>query len=271
MVPVAEGHEMMVDKMIYEMDVRRNKVTNEVMLVNPRHRMTKKLPNSIEVIKRAIASTNRDHTVDSAILDLTSMSFSMRKRVYTMAKRASMNKKVVVTFGIGRFQEWRQMLSDRMSYIAIDPNIDITTIMNKAKRMTVLPYDFNTPFVTQVASISKKGSTILWAKCKSEYFIDKTQLGRVMAMTGMLAVFSFSISFHIGIINQMMVDGVSIIGCGFIHDSMIATMKPMYNDRGSLMGIVVKFGKSTYVELYLSKSMVQGLILAKDEMPSVWL
>jgi hypothetical protein len=42
--------------------------------------------------------------VDAALLDITSISFSMRERVYTMAQaKASKNKRVIVTFGIGRF------------------------------------------------------------------------------------------------------------------------------------------------------------------------
>lgn len=73
----------------------------------------------------------------------------------------------------------------------------------RMKRSSILPYDFNTSFNTQVLSISKRGSTILFAKCRSEFLMDKTMLIRIMAMAGIPAVFSFSISYHIGIINKL--------------------------------------------------------------------
>jgi hypothetical protein len=53
------------------------------------------------------------------------------------------------------------MMVDGISYIAIDPNIDTETLNRRMKRMTVISYDFNSSFNTQVTSISKRGSTVL--------------------------------------------------------------------------------------------------------------
>lgn len=279
MVPVGDGDQNMEEGVIYEMDLIKDKITNTITMIKPRPRIAKRIPNSMDVVKRAVASTSRDPLVDAALLDLTSMSFSMRDRVYTMARtKASMNRKVIVTFGIGRFQEWRQMMVDNMSYIAIDPNLDVTMIEKKMRRVSIMPYDWNTPFNTQVISISKKGSTILWAKCKSEYFIDKAMPSRIMAMAGIPAMFSFSISYHIGVINRLLTEGVAVFGCGFVHDAMPRSgvgsgqvgMKPVNSRRTSGSDIVAKFGKSTYIEPYLSRSAVKGLFLVKDEMPTLW-
>lgn len=279
MVPVADGDANMEVDAVYEMDLVKDKTTSTIMVMRPRQRVAKKVPNSMEVVKRAIASANKDPMVDAAILDLTSMSFAMRERVYTMAQtKASRTRKVIVTFGIGRFQEWRQMMTNGMSYIAIDPDIDITMVTKKMRRVTIMPYDFNTPFNTQVIAISKRGSTILWAKCKSEYFIDRVMPSRTMAMAGIPAVFSFSISYHIGVINRLLSEGVTVFGCGFVHDSMPrggvgegrTTMVPRNGRRASGSDIVSTFGKSTYIEPYLSRSSIPGLFLVKDEMPTLW-
>ncbi|KAI8627923.1 hypothetical protein F5Y19DRAFT_486520 [Xylariaceae sp. FL1651] len=59
-----------------------------------------------DIVKRATASTSRDPLLGAATLDLTSMSFAMTNRVYTMAQaKASRNKNVIVTLGILDIQE----------------------------------------------------------------------------------------------------------------------------------------------------------------------
>lgn len=140
-----------------------------------------------------------------------------------------------------------------MSYVAIDPNLDTTILHQKAKYLTVMPYDFGTSFNTQIISIAKRGSTVLWAKCKSEYFIDRAMPSRTMAMAGIPAVFSFSISYHTQIINRLLSECVTVFGCGFVHDSMprsgvghgSVTMVPVNKRRSSGSDIIAKLGKST--------------------------
>jgi hypothetical protein len=85
MIPVADGDANMKDDTVYEMDVVRDSDTNTIMIVKPRVRVAKKVPNSMDVIKRAITSTKRDPLIDAALVELISMSFVMRERVYTMA------------------------------------------------------------------------------------------------------------------------------------------------------------------------------------------
>ncbi|KAK7937812.1 uncharacterized protein PG986_014680 [Apiospora aurea] len=165
-----------------------------------------------------------------------------------------------------------------MSYIAIDPEIDDTLLTKHTKRFAVMPYDFNTPFNTQVMSISKRPYTVLWAKCKSEEFISRTMPTRTMCMAGVPAVFPFSISYHISVINRLRIEGVQLFGCGFVHDSMSAggvgsgmvTMRIKGQRRGPTACVEDKFGKSTYIEPYLSRSSVPGLVLVKDAMPELW-
>lgn len=211
MVPVADGDENMEKGCIYEMELVKDDVEDTVSVVRPRLRTTKRVPNIMGVVKRAVASTNKDLFVDAALLDMTSMSFSMRERVYTTAQiKASRNKKVIVTLVVGRFQEWRQMVTDNMSYIAVDPNIDVNVLSSKAKRVRVIPYEFNTPFNTQVLSISKRGLTVLWAKSKLKHFIDKTMLNKVISMAGIPAVFSFSVLYHIAVKNRLLNEGMTL-------------------------------------------------------------
>lgn len=51
------------------------------MLVRSRQRTLKKTSSSLDVVKRAIASANKDPTMTASLLDITSMSFAMRERV----------------------------------------------------------------------------------------------------------------------------------------------------------------------------------------------
>lgn len=47
-------------------------------------------------------------------------------------------------------------------------------------------------------------------------------------------------------------------------------MVPVGHGRGTDARVRSTFGKSTYIELYLSRSSIHGLILVKDDMPSIW-
>ncbi|KAL9122248.1 MAG: hypothetical protein Q9187_001200 [Circinaria calcarea] len=279
MVPIADGNENMEQDMVYEMDVVKTNDESLIRLMRPRQRTLKKIPNSMDVVRRAIASANKDPTINATLLDITSMSFAMRERVYTLAQANSpRNRKVIVTFGVGRFQEWKQMMIDGFSYIAVDPEINIEDLTRRAKSVSVLPYDFGTNFNTQVLSISKRRSVVLWAKCKTDDFIRRAMPTRVMSTIGIPAVFSFSISYHIPTINMLRTNGVKMFGCGFVHDAMPrsgigrepVTMRSKNAARSSSAEVVSTFGKSTYVEPYLSRSHVPGLVLIKDAMPELW-
>ena len=279
MVAIAPGHENMMEGVVYELDVIRNTDTDTIELVNPRERMMKKMPNPVDVVTRAIAAVLNDTTMNEALIDITAMSFQMRSKVYSRAQeRAPANRKVIVTFGAGRFQEWRQMLVRNFSYIAVDPSIDITMISARARNYRVLEYDFKKSFSAQTVAIGKSGSTILWAKCTSEEFIRKTMPTSIMHSIGIPAVFSFSISYNIKTINMLRTNNIPVFGCGFVHDAMPrsgvgrppATM--VLEGIGMVTNKVVRstFGKSTYVEPFLSMGAVQNMILVRKAMPEMW-
>lgn len=125
------------------------------------------MPNSLDVVRRAVASAIKDLTTNTVLLDFVSMFFTMRERVYAMTQsRAPNNRKVIVTFDVGRFQEWRQMMSDGFSYVAVDPDISVEGLSKRAKRTSILPYDCSSSFSSQVISISKRQSAVLWTRCK---------------------------------------------------------------------------------------------------------
>lgn len=140
LVVVADGDANMEEGSVYEMDLVKNPNTGTITAVRPRLRVAKKVPNSMDVVKRAVASTAKDPSIDAALLDMTSMSFFMKERVYTITQaKAFRNKKVVATFGVGRFQEWKQLMTDNMSYIAIDSNIDISTVTDQEGEESHVP------------------------------------------------------------------------------------------------------------------------------------
>ena len=101
---------------------------------------------------------------------------------------------------------------------------------------------------------------------------------RVMVITEIPAIFSFSISYHIGVISRLVSEGITDLGYGFIHDSIPAsgigrspvTIRPRGSRIGPNSEIIATFGKSTYIEPFLSRSSVLGLVLVKDEMPTLW-
>ncbi|OIW23733.1 hypothetical protein CONLIGDRAFT_686645 [Coniochaeta ligniaria NRRL 30616] len=81
-IPVADGDDNMESDTTYEMDLMRDKYTDAIRLVGPRQRVAKKTPDSMDVVKRAVASAKKDPSIDAGLLDLTSMSFAMRESVY---------------------------------------------------------------------------------------------------------------------------------------------------------------------------------------------
>ena len=106
MVPIAAGNGDMNQGTIYELDLVKKEATNMIVVTNLRQRVIERVPNSSDVVKRAVTSTNKDLMIDATLLDVISMSFFMRERVYTMAQaKAHRNKRIIVRFGVSRFQE----------------------------------------------------------------------------------------------------------------------------------------------------------------------
>jgi hypothetical protein len=277
-IPIARGSEKMTQYMIYEMKMYRSINENEVVLRYPIARLSKARPNNMDIVKRAVASVSKNAHVTTSLFDITSMSFSMRSRVYEMAQAsASSTRKVIVIFGCGRLQEWKQMQLSNFSYIAIDPEIEIERFSRNMRRVTVLPYDVKSKFSTNIISISKKPGNVLYCKTTSEDFIMRTGATQFMSTNGIPAVFSFSISYHIALINTLVRSGIKCYGCGFVHDGM--DINPvgsppvtMVRRRSSNSNeqVVATFGKSTYVEPFLSFRSVPGLKLVKDALKDVW-
>jgi hypothetical protein len=118
---------------------------------------------------------------------------------------------------------------------------------------------------------------VLYCKIISEDFIAMTNAMPLMSTSGIPAVFSFSISCHIGLISLLTRSGVMCYGCGFVHDGMddrtigtkpVAMVRRMSTSQGSQ--VVTTFGKSTYVEPFLSFRSVLGLRLIKDSLKDIW-
>jgi hypothetical protein len=67
----------------------------------PSLRALKRRPNPMDVLRGALMSALGDVELTSTLLDVTSMSFTMRTRIYEMA-RSRTSSKVTVSFGTGR-------------------------------------------------------------------------------------------------------------------------------------------------------------------------
>jgi hypothetical protein len=67
---------------------------NAIKVIRPRPRVAIRMQDSMDVVKRAIISAKRNPLMDTALLDLTSMSFAMMEKVYAIVQaKASRNKK----------------------------------------------------------------------------------------------------------------------------------------------------------------------------------
>lgn len=277
-VPLAQGDRNMVEGMIYEFKLYRASDPTKVILGYPVERMSKMVPNNMEIIRRAVASVSGDPQLSTSLFDITSMSFSMRSRVYEAAQAsASLTRKVIVVFGCGRMQEWKQMRLSNFSYVAIDPDVDVSRLSKLMRKVTVMPYDPTTKFSVNIMSISKRPGQILYYKGTSEDFILRSDVMSFMNSNRIPAVFSFSISYHIGVINTLKRAGIDCYGCGFVHDGMgdgIVGSPPVTMTRrrspGPTQQVVATFGKSTYVEPFLSIRSVSGLKLVREMLKDIW-
>lgn len=75
MIAAAVGDLNIDGCMICEMNLMKDTTMGTIKLVNPRPRVAKKVPNSLAVVKTAVAGSR------AGLLDATSVSFSMRERV----------------------------------------------------------------------------------------------------------------------------------------------------------------------------------------------
>lgn len=91
-----------------------------------------------------------------------------------MAQSTTMSdSRVIVRFGAGRLQKWREMNLSSYSYILVDPAIDMSTVKRSMKRIQVGDYDFSRKFLPQAIRLGKMPRCILITKCRSEDFLLK--------------------------------------------------------------------------------------------------
>jgi len=278
LIAMAHGHPKMVDNSIYEMSVVRSRDGAGVAFSNPVRRLVKTSPNGPDIIRRAIMSVFDDVEMSTVLYDITCMSFRMRSKVYEMAQAsASVSRKVIVIFGAGRFQEMNEMNNEEFSYIAIDPELDISLLSKRMKKMRITPYDMGTAFSKQVSAITNRPRNLLYYRGRSEDFISMTNAVSDMCTMGIPAVFPFSVSYHIRVINTLTYSGVKAFGCGYVHDKMPTSgvqSPPVHMNlvkkEFSLPMVESKFGKSTWLEPILLTNSVTNLRLVRDSMPDVW-
>lgn len=203
----------------------------------------------------------------------------MRERVYNHAQmKALETSKVIVIYGAGRFSEWREMITGRFSYIAVDPMIDTSRLNKWGLGFEVIPYDFAQSFESQAKAASRKPLTVFWARCTSEEFLSKANPIDTMSTLGIPAVFPFSVSYHIPIIKTLSEANISVYGCGYINDDLPAegvgypgaSMTPQVDSEGRTLAVTAAFGKSTYVEPPLCLGSVPGVIRVEKASSDLW-
>ncbi|RYP54111.1 hypothetical protein DL768_001113 [Monosporascus sp. mg162] len=134
--------------------------------------------------------------------------------------------------------------------------------------------DGSTPGQTCQASATVQRTAI----CKSQDFIFSPDVIPTMSALGIPAVFSFSISYHVSVINELGASGVKIFGCGYVHDDIgdsevgtrPVTMRIRHENGNEGPVVVSIFGKSTYVEPVLYMSSVPNPRRIDLATPSLW-
>lgn len=276
---ITSGSVNMIDGAVYELVVSRSPAEGYVRLTNPVERTSKTKPNNTDVVKRAFMSVLDNVDMNTVLFDVTSISFRVRSRVYDMCQSyASSRRSVIVMFGAGRFQEWYQMRLGNFSYIAVDPNIDTKQLERNRNVRSVVPYDMTKSMALQVSSMARRPGTLLYCKSTSEAFLSCPDVISTMSSVGIPGVFSFSISYHIGVINTLVSSGVHTFGCGYVHDGMSlepigtppVTMSVHRSDDGKKVRVVSVFGKSTYAEPVLLERFVPNMKRISTALPDVW-
>ena len=278
LVRISDGHKSMKQGSIYEMNVNKSADLNSIVISDPVRRLVKRRPNNMDIIRRALMSVLTDTTMSTILYDVTSMSFKMRRRTYEMAQATAFrSRKVIIIFGAGRFQEINDMKLDDFSYIAIDPNIDVTRLNKWKRTLRIVPYDRNSTLSKQIIAITKKPGNVIYYEGRSEDFIRQPDVAITMKSLGVPAVFSFSVSYHIMVINSLMSSGVSLYGCGFVHDKMPKkgvgippVSMNLVTSVGSRSFVRTEFGKSVYEEPILRMSSVKNLHMVKHVFPELW-
>lgn len=147
LLAVSAGDENMEREGIYEMDVVKGKDMGVVRLVRPRLRAMKRVPNSMDLVTRALPTATRDLMLNALFLDIKAMSFDIRERVYAMA---SPTRKAIVTTGMGRFQEWSQMMK---SGFRSTPHINVEILKRKSEDGDSPPTLLNQQFCSKSTQI----------------------------------------------------------------------------------------------------------------------
>lgn len=278
MIPVALASTAMKQDTVYEFSVSPGVDDSTVVLSKGVSRTVKKRPNQSDIVRRAFVSVSRNVSNSTVLYDITSMSFKMRNRVYEDAQSFSTStRRVIVMFGAGRFQEINEMRTDNYSYIAIDPNIDVNNISKRMKRLRIVPYDPNADMSKQIVSITNRPRNLLYYAGTSESFLSCRGVLSCMSSMSIPAVFSFSLSYHVSVINTLVSSGVNVYGCGYVHDympssgvgSVPVTMKVETNDSGVAV-VKSRFGKSEWVEPILLSNSIPNMVSIKVAMPELW-
>lgn len=84
----------------------------------------------------------------------------------------------------------------------------------------IVPYDLNRDLSKQIISITNNAGCVLYLSGRSDDFLSQADVITVMSLHEILTVCSFSISYHIMVINTLEFLGVSRYGCGLMHDNM---------------------------------------------------
>ncbi|KAK3697893.1 hypothetical protein LTR37_017210 [Vermiconidia calcicola] len=141
----------------------------------------------------------------------------------------------------------------------------MTSLIGTAKSLAVRPYDSGASR-KQVPSITDVTGTLLYYRGTSESSVTLRDFVTKIAQIQFQAVFSFSISDHIKVINSVAGMGVDTFGCWLLArdeptsviESSLVIMK-VVKQESSIWCVRSRFGKAVWMEPLLTMSSGIGL------------
>ncbi|CVL09218.1 uncharacterized protein FMAN_15458 [Fusarium mangiferae] len=271
------AHKDMIEGSLYQMTVKAYTDKKSVRLCNPLRRLAKFNPNTPKIAMRSFASSLGKGENTTILYEVVSVSFKMREMVYNVAMvSASSGRKMTMTVGPGRSQEANLMEFKKFSYIAVDPEVDITRLTKRKNVKSVAKYNKYSTLTKQLKAISSSpGHVLYYDKTFKNFLLIYDTLKNLSEMSTPV-VFSSSLSYCITSVNNLMSMSVPVYGCGFVHDGMtntVAGRRPITmtvkKSRNGDEYVSAVFGKSTYNEPLFMFSNIAGLKYIESVMP--WL
>ncbi|KAJ3219734.1 hypothetical protein HK099_004574 [Clydaea vesicula] len=214
---VMQKEEYMVDGYVYEctLDVTD---CNVPKIIKSLFRPDKLFPNSYTVYSSVILNASGIKGVHSVIRkNITTFCFGIREKLYSIAKNARTNGKLIIDVGTGRCQSATFLLDKNITWLLCDPKLSGVHTLRRPIEHNISSEDSDT--VISILRSLNRG--------KIEIATIKEPLSNLLKVPGVIEfitqysipiVCSFSASHVVSEINELNESGALVFGCCYSYD-----------------------------------------------------